>query len=127
LESKHPNAWIPEVASLPKYTITPDFVDVSIYEESDKKVAQQLSGSAGLGGTDGHALQHWLLRFGMASQKLRKALAEVTNWLANDFPPWPAYRALMAGQLSHPGQMPWKLANRRWQSLEASNCQDTSS
>jgi hypothetical protein len=54
----------------------------------------------GLGGTDSHALQHWLLlRFGTARRQLPKALAEFTNWLAYNFLLWPAYQALMAGQL----------------------------
>jgi hypothetical protein len=70
MESKHPNnARILDVASLSRYTITPDFVDVDICEESVEKVARRLSGSVGLGGTDIHALQHWLLRFGMTSCK----------------------------------------------------------
>jgi hypothetical protein len=74
LESKHPNALIPDVNSLLNYTITPNFVDVNICEESIEKVAQKLSGSAGIGGTDSHSLQHWLLRSGTASRKVCKAL-----------------------------------------------------
>jgi hypothetical protein len=35
----------------------------------------------------------------MASWKLCSALANFTDWLANDFPDWPAYRAIMAGRL----------------------------
>jgi hypothetical protein len=99
LESKHPDARTPDANSLPKYSNTPDFVDVDITEESVEKVARRLSGSAGLGGTDSHALQHWLLRFGAASRKLRIALAEFTDWLSNSFPPWAAYRAIIAGRL----------------------------
>jgi hypothetical protein len=93
LESKHPHARIPDASSLPEYTNTPDFVDAV------KKVARRLSGSAGLGGTDSHALQHWLLQFGVASRKLCTALAEFTEWLSKDFLPWPGYRAIMARQL----------------------------
>ncbi len=97
LESKHQHARTPDASSLTKYPITPDFVDVDICEETVGTVARRLSGSAGLGGTDSHALQHWLLRFGVASRKLRTALAEFTDWLSNNFPLWPAHRALMAG------------------------------
>jgi hypothetical protein len=39
LESKHANARIPDVDLLPKYTITPGFVNVDICEESIKTVA----------------------------------------------------------------------------------------
>jgi hypothetical protein len=99
LESKHPHAWILDASSLPKYTITPDFVDVDICEEAVETGARRHSGSAGLGGMDSHALQHWLLRFGVASWKLHTAVAEFTDWLSNGFLPWPAYRALMVGRL----------------------------
>jgi hypothetical protein len=54
---------------------------------------------AGLGGTDAHALQQWLLRFRKASCTLQQAFAKLVEWLANTFPPWAAYRALMAGRL----------------------------
>jgi hypothetical protein len=63
LISKHPDARIHKPESLPKYDNSPDFVDVDITEEAVEKVARQLSGSAGLGGTDSHALKHWLHRF----------------------------------------------------------------
>ncbi len=74
-------------------------MDVDITEEASEKVARELAGSAGLGGTDSHAIQHWLLRFGTASQKLCTVLVEFTNWMSNCFPPWPAFQALMAGRL----------------------------
>ncbi len=99
LESKHPNARVPDFSSFPLYPNTPDFVDLAITEDSVEKVAGRLSGSAGLGGTDAYALSHWLLKFGTASCKLRVALAGLSAWLANGFPPWAAYRALMAGRL----------------------------
>jgi hypothetical protein len=47
----------------------------------------ELSGSAGLGGTDSHALKHWLIRFGVASLKLHEALADFIDWLFNGFTP----------------------------------------
>jgi hypothetical protein len=99
LISKHPDARIPKPESLPHYAHTPDFVEVDIPADAVKKVAPQLSSSAGLGGTDSHALKHWLLRFGVASLKLREALADFTDWLSNGFPPWAIYRALMSGRL----------------------------
>jgi hypothetical protein len=62
LESKHPHARIPDGDSFPNYSQTPDSVNVDLTEECVKKVPDSLSGSAGLGGTDSHALQHWLLK-----------------------------------------------------------------
>ncbi len=48
---------------------------------------------------DALALQQWLLRFWKSSRLLRRATANLVDWLANSFPPWDAYRALMAGRL----------------------------
>ncbi len=99
LESKHPDARVPDVSFFQSYPNTPDFVDLDITEDSVEKVAGRLSGSAGLGGSDAYACSHWLLKFGTASRKLRVALAGLSAWMANGFPPWAAYRALMAGRL----------------------------
>jgi hypothetical protein len=99
LRSKHPDARVPDVSVLEAYEILPDLQDVDITEETVEQVARRLSGSAGPGGTDSAAVQHWLLRFGGASQQLRKAVAEFTDWMANTPPPWASYRALRAGRL----------------------------
>ena len=45
------------------------------------------------------ALQQWLLRFGTSSNKLRESVANLCRWLANETPPWAAYRAIMANRL----------------------------
>jgi hypothetical protein len=76
---------MPDFTSLPTYTNTPDFVKLDVTEEAVEKVARRLSGSAGVGGTDSHALQHWLLKFGKASLKLHSALVKLAEWLSNDF------------------------------------------
>jgi hypothetical protein len=99
LESKHPDARIPGVDALTDYPFLPDFVDLDITEDTIEVTACRLSGGAGLGGTDAHALQQWLLRFGKSSRLLRQAAADLVDWLANSFPPWAAYRALMPGRL----------------------------
>jgi hypothetical protein len=99
LESKHPEARTPDASHLHTYTELPEFVDIDITDETVEKVAHNLSGSAGLGGTDAKALQHWLLYFGSTSKALRVALAEFASWMSNEFPPWAAYRALMTGRL----------------------------
>ena len=86
LRSKHPDARIPKPESLPHYAHTPNFVEVDITVDAVEKVARRLSGSAGLGGTDSHALKHWLLRFGVASLKLREALADFCLFYSSDVP-----------------------------------------
>lgn len=101
LEAKHPAARQPDVTSLPAFPETPAFVPVDITGDIIERVSRRLSGSAGLGGADAVAVQHWLLRFGAGSTALREAVAvaRFTQWLANDYPPWAAYRALMSGRL----------------------------
>jgi hypothetical protein len=85
LESKHPDARIPDAVSLHQHNNTPDFVDVDVAEETVEKVARPLSGSAGVGGADSHALQHWLLRFGAASRNFalfcRESCRMALEWL----------------------------------------------
>ena len=97
LKSKHPDARTPDTSQFPTYPNTPNFVDLDVTEEVVEAVASKLSGSAGLGGVDSQALQHWLLRFGSASKSLRLEVAGFASWMANGFPPWAAYRALMGG------------------------------
>ena len=99
LHSKHLDARTPGTNLFPQFAELPDFVDLDITEDVVKKVAGRLRGSAGLGGTDANAVSSWLLQFGEVSQKLRKVVAEFGKWPANTFPPWAAYRALMAGRL----------------------------
>ncbi len=67
LESKHPDARIPDANAIPAYQISPDFVDLDITKDSIEVTAHCLSRGAGLRGTDAHVLQEWLLLFSKAS------------------------------------------------------------
>ena len=58
-------------------------------------VASKLSGAAGALGEESIELHNFLLRFGCASEELRFVIARLTDWMANSYPPWAAYRALM--------------------------------
>jgi hypothetical protein len=57
-------------------------------------------------------------RFGKASCTLLQASAKLVEWLANTFPPWAAYRALMAGCLvaldKCPGVRPLGIGETWW-------------
>jgi hypothetical protein len=67
LQFEHPDVRTADMSQLPAYAGTPDFVNLDIMDEIIEKVAQQLSRSVGVGGSDSHTLTHWLLRFGTAS------------------------------------------------------------
>ena len=100
LRDKHPPLRMPDGQSeLFTGDDLPDVIDIDITEDTVEKVASQLSGAAGPGGTDAVDLRNWLLRFNEESKELRKEMAAWTNWLANHSPPWAAYRALMASRL----------------------------
>jgi hypothetical protein len=89
----------PTPSSLYPYDETPDLSRVDIAHDTIEQVAQYFLGYSGLGGVDSQVLSHWLLAFGVTIESLRHSLANFTNWLANNIPPWEAYRAMRAGRL----------------------------
>eukprot|EP00978_Attheya_sp_CCMP212_P029234 scaffold103337_cov31-Attheya_sp.AAC.4 len=96
LKSKHPDACVPDVGDLPHCDKTPEFVDVDVTADTVESATRKLSGSAGPGGINYVGLSHFLLRFGKTSAMLQEAVADFTRWMANDMPPWAAYRAMTA-------------------------------
>ena len=80
-----------------------------------ERVAKKLSGSAGPSGVDSISMPHWLLKFGEASASLRKSITKLVEWLANGYPPWTAYRAMMWSRLvgldKYPGVRPIGIGN----------------
>ncbi|KAL7525951.1 hypothetical protein ACHAXR_001236, partial [Thalassiosira sp. AJA248-18] len=50
----------------------------------------------GQDGVDGNQLKNWLLRHEVHSERLREEMAHWVSWLANESPPYAAYRALNA-------------------------------
>ena len=99
LASKHPIGRDVEISSLPIFESYPELINIEVTEDSVEKVARGLSGSAGPSGIDSVAMSHWLLKFGGASSKLRRSIAKFVEWLANDYPPWAAYRAMTWSRL----------------------------
>jgi hypothetical protein len=79
-------------------TKIPDPPPIDITLATIEKVATRLSGAPGPSGVDAVDLQNWLLRYGNESSALQEELAEWASSLANQHPPWAAYRALMACQ-----------------------------
>ena len=99
LEAKHPDSRDPDVSHWEEYDETPAFIDIDITEDTVEEVSRHLSGGAGLNGTDSQEMSRWLTCYGPASRELRQTVAELANWLANNTPPWAAYRAFMSGRL----------------------------
>ena len=73
LRSKQPKSCHPTALILDAYGGKPlAMVTVNITNETVATVARKLLGSAGPGGVYSASLQHWLLRFGVASMGLRQ-------------------------------------------------------
>jgi hypothetical protein len=81
------------------YGDVPKPVPIKITVNVVKDVASRFSEGAGPSGTCAADLQNWLLRFGAKSKSLRDSLEGLTEWLANEHPPWATYCALMACHL----------------------------
>ena len=101
LQEKHPHLRVPdpdgrEASIFEQSGAPPDALPLDITAETVESVAARLHGSAGPCGVHSTDLQAWLLRFGAESEMLREEMAAWCRWLANESPPWAAYRALMA-------------------------------
>ena len=73
LRSNHPEARLTSAQIMEAYRGKPPaMVMVDITDATVDKVVQRLSFSEGPGGVDSISLQHWLLRFGVASLGLRQ-------------------------------------------------------
>ena len=87
LRAKHLEARTPTAVCLESYMGSPtELTPVDITEDMVMAVAGRLSGGAGPGGVDSVSLQHWLLRFGSASTKLRLIFGDFVEWLGNGPP-----------------------------------------
>ena len=112
LASKHPEARVPDLATLHHFDNTPEFVDVDITTDTVEKVACRLSGSVGVGGIDSHAVQHWLIHFRGVSERLRLTVARFSDWLSNSIPPWATYRVSQRPPRAKAPRRSRKLADR---------------
>jgi hypothetical protein len=102
LRAKHPPLREPSgigAATFKPYVELPDPPPVDVTSATIEKVATRLSGAAGPSGVDAIDMQNWLSGYGKESSALREELTEWASWLANQHPPWAAYRALVACRL----------------------------
>ena len=82
-------------------------------------VESKLSVAAGVLVSETIELRKCLLRFGCLTEDLIVVVARLADWMANSFPPWAAYRALLACHLvaldKRPGVRPMGIGEKlRW-------------
>ena len=104
LKDKHPGMRQPDLEDPDNRTFQPfdnlpTLLPLVISADHVATAAAKLGGSGGPSQADSIAVTRWLLGFGAESEKLRTVLAKLCEWLANEHPPWAAYRALMACRL----------------------------
>ena len=99
LAKKHPTAREPGALALPEHRLCPDPMPLLVTQEAVGIVVKKMSGSAGLVGPDAEHLKDMCMRHGVASERLRDAIATLTEWMANEDVPWAACRALRACRL----------------------------
>ena len=104
LLEKHPDKCVPQVeshacAAFKEYGEVPETVPLNFTEDDVTWVASNLSGAVGGLGAEAIGMRNWLLCFRCALKELRVVFASLADLMANFFPPWAAYCALMACRL----------------------------
>ena len=77
----------------------PELPSLDITAQTIQMVAKQIQGSAGPSGVHAVWWEHWLVRCGTRSEKLREAVAALARRLANEVVPWEDVRAMIANRL----------------------------
>ena len=79
--------------------LCPPLSDLDITGGHVEKIARQLQGAAGPGGSSAMQWRDYLLRHGCHSAQLRDSVAMLTHRLANGIVEWDEIRALVANRL----------------------------
>ena len=99
MEEKHQDQKIPNPDVFLFCDVLPTIVDVDVTAEHVQKVANSLSGGAGVIAIDAAQWENLLLKHGGASANLRESMAALTRRLANSIVDWDDIRALKAKKL----------------------------
>ena len=99
LKEKHPMPGTVDPITFIGCNTLPPLIDVDVTPSHVEKVAHCIRGGAGPGGTDSLQWQHFLLRYGTHSARLRDGVAALTRRLANKLVDWEDISALMANRL----------------------------
>ena len=99
LKQKHPEPGNVEPSTFMLCDTLPPLSDLHITAGHVERVARQLQGAAGPGGSSALQWRDYLLRFGRHSGHLRDFVAMLARHLANSIVDWDSIRALVANRL----------------------------
>eukprot|EP00957_Ditylum_brightwellii_P137279 10466017-Ditylum_brightwellii.AAC.1 len=74
LISNHPSPTQPSEEALCEYENIPTLIDIDVTEDTVENVGAKMQGAAGPGGVGSIAWRDWILRYGIASRRLRKGV-----------------------------------------------------
>jgi hypothetical protein len=99
LRGKHPDLFTPDLddpnnIAFEAYDSVPDPIPLDITVDMVETTAKKLKGGAGPDSVDAAMMRNLLLRHKRASCRLREVMARWVLWLANEMPPWAAFRAM---------------------------------
>lgn len=84
---------IPDLGQLPK------MIEINIKGYDIEKVSQSLRRIAVPDEIESVMLKNWILRYGEERKYLKKSVFDLTNWIANNHPPWSTTRSLMDNRI----------------------------
>ena len=94
LFQKHLAPIVPAVEALEHYDVIPEFIPLNIIKVTVDLIFGKITDNAGSCRINTAGLQQWLVCFSVTSQYLSHAIVPLSQWIANDFPPWAAICSL---------------------------------
>ena len=98
--SKHPNCTSPALEAFHPYVSSPALIDLEITSNIVDWVPKTMKGAAGPWFIGTVNWQDWTLHYGPSSREFQEFIATLVWWLANTYPPWEAYRSIVASRLT---------------------------
>ena len=74
-------------AAFDEYKEVPETLPLELSEDNATRVASKLSGAPGVLGAEAIELRNYLLCFGCASEEFIVVVTNLSDWMANSYPP----------------------------------------
>jgi len=121
LLEKYPEPGVNDESAFMPCDVLPPLLDLDITVDYVERVARQIQGSAGPGGSTTLQWHGYLLQYGLSSAHLQDAVVMLAHHLANGIVEWESIRALMSSHLitldKCPGVRPIGIGEALWQIL----------